>query len=215
MRPERETRRSTTALVIDPTGDSNDAGLTTEEARARRQTYGPNSMPETEAAPWRRALGKFWAPIPWMLEAAILLQFMLHEYVEAAVISLLLVFNAVLGLLQEGRAQATLKALRSRLALLAAVRRDDTWQIMPANELVPGDIVKLTLGGIVPADVQLIEGNILLDQSMLTGESLPIDAGAGARTYAGALVRRGEAVAQVTATGARTKFGKTAQLVSV
>jgi H+-transporting ATPase len=215
MRPEQEARRSTSARVIDPTGDSTDAGLTTEQARARRQTYGPNSMPETEAAPWRRALGKFWAPIPWMLEAAILLQFMLHEYVEAAVIALLLVFNAVLGLLQEGRAQATLKALKSRLALLAAVRRDGAWQITPANELVPGDIVKLTLGGIVPADVQLIEGNILLDQSMLTGESLPIDAGAGARTYAGALVRRGEAVAQVTATGARTKFGKTAQLVSV
>jgi H+-transporting ATPase len=215
MRPEQETRRSTSARVINPTGDSNDAGLTTEEARARRETYGPNSVPDTEVAPWRRALGKLWAPIPWMLEAAILLQFMLHEYVEAAVIALLLVFNAVLGLLQEGRAHATLKALKSRLALLAAVRRDATWQIVPANELVPGDIVRLTLGGIVPADVQLIEGNILLDQSMLTGESLPIDAGAGARTYAGALVRRGEAVAQVTATGAHTKFGKTAQLVSV
>jgi H+-transporting ATPase len=193
--------------------ESRHQGLTTAEARLRRQTYGPNSIPEPEPALWRQALAKFWAPVPWMLEAAILLQFMVREYVEAAVIATLLVFNAVLGLLQEGRAQATLRALESRLALLTAVRRDGAWQILPVTELVPGDLVKLTLGGVVPADVQLIAGNILLDQSMLTGESLPVEAGAGARTYAGALVRRGEALAEVTATGAHTEFGKTAQLV--
>lgn len=197
-----------------PADDPRHGGLTTEEARARRQAYGPNSMPETETPRWRQVVAKFWAPVPWMLEAAILLQFMLREYVEAAVIAALLVFNAVLGLLQEGRAQATLRALKSRPALQAAVGRDHTWQILPVSELVPGDIVKLTLGGIVPADVQLLEGDILLDQSMLTGESLPVEAGVGAATYAGELVRRGEALAEVTATGARTKFGKTVQLVS-
>ncbi|HWZ64512.1 MAG TPA: HAD-IC family P-type ATPase [Steroidobacteraceae bacterium] len=196
-----------------PSDDSRYAGLTTEEARAWRATCGANVVPESELPSWRRALGKFWAPVPWMLEAAILLQFMLREYVEAGVIALLLVFNAVLAQLQEGRAQATLKALRARLALRAAVRRDERWRILPASELVPGDIVKLSLGGIVPADVRLIGGDVLLDQSMLTGESLPVEAGEGARTYAGALVRRGEALAEVTATGANTKFGRTAQLV--
>jgi len=193
--------------------DSRHSGLTTDEARAWRATCGPNVVPESEPAGWQRALGKLWAPVPWMLEAAMLLQFMLREYVEAAVIALLLVFNALLGLLQEGRTQATLRALRARLALRAAVRRDERWQILPASELVPGDIIKLTLGGIVPADVRVIGGEVLLDQSMLTGESLPVEAGEGASTYAGALVRRGEALAEVSATGVSTKFGRTAQLV--
>jgi H+-transporting ATPase len=196
-----------------PLDDPRYIGLTTAEARAWRATCGANVVPENEPAAWQRLLGKFWAPVPWMLEAAILLQFMLREYVEASVIALLLAFNAALGLLQEGRAQATLKALKARLALRAAVRRDGRWQILATSELVPGDIIKLALGGIVPADVRLIGGNVLLDQSMLTGESLPVEAGEGACTYAGALVRRGEALAEVTATGANTKFGRTAQLV--
>ena len=149
-------------------------------------------MPDTALRPWRLALAKFWAPVPWMLEAAIILQTVLHEYVEAAVIAGLLVFNAALGFFQEGQAQATLAALRSRLALTASVRRDGAWKSIPATELVPDDMVKLSLGGVVPADVKLIEGSILLDQSMLTGESVPIEAGAGLQTYAGALVRRGE-----------------------
>jgi H+-transporting ATPase len=215
MRPKQETGGSTDSSVVDMSGESLEAGLSTDEAQTRRQAYGPNSMPAAERARWRGALAKFWAPVPWMLEAAILLQFMLREYIEAAVIAILLVFNAVLGLLQEGRAQETLKALKSRLALFAAVRRDATWQILPASELVPGDLVKLTLGGIVPADVRVIEGDVLIDQSMLTGESLPIEVGSGTRTYAGVLVRRGAALAEVMATGARTKFGKTAELVNL
>jgi H+-transporting ATPase len=168
---------------------------------------------DTSAHPFRVALEKFWAPVPWMLEAAIALELVLGKHVEAAIIAALLVFNAALGLFQESRAQATLAALRSRLALNAFVRRDGAWKIMPAVELVPGDVVKLSLGGVVAADVHLIAGEVLLDQSMLTGESVPIEAGAGVQTYAGALVRRGEAVAEVIATGARTKFGRTAELV--
>jgi H+-transporting ATPase len=148
-----------------------------------------------------------------MLEAAIVLELVLGKYVEAAIIAALLVFNAALGLFQESRAQATLAALKSRLALNASVRRDGTWKTVPATELVPGDVVKLSLGAVVAADVHLTEGEVLLDQSMLTGESVPIEASAGFQTYAGALVRRGEAVAEVTATGARTKFGRTAELV--
>ncbi len=141
------------------------------------------------------------------------LQLVLGKYVESAIIAALLVFNAALGLFQEGRAQATLAALKSRLALTASVRRDGAWKTVPAVELVPGDVVKLSLGGVVAADARLAAGEILLDQSMLTGESVPIEAGAGVQAYAGALVRRGEAVAEVTATGSRTKFGRTAELV--
>ena len=170
-------------------------------------------MPDTTDRPLARALGKFWAPVPWMLEAAILLQVGLGDYTEAAIIAVLLVFNAGLGLFQESRAQATLAALKSRLALSASVRRDGAWKTIPAEDLVRGDVVKLSLGGVVAADVKLSGGEVLLDQSMLTGESVPIEAGAGVQTFAGALVRRGEAVAEVTATGTRTKFGRTAELV--
>jgi H+-transporting ATPase len=189
------------------------SGLSSDEARRRLQATGPNAMPEMVTQTWRRALSKFWAPVPWMLEAAVVLQLVLGETVEATVIALLLVFNAALGFFQEARAQATLDALKSRLALLASVRRDGVWRTLPAAELVPGDVVKLSLGGIVPADVKLVAGEILLDQSMLTGESLPREAGAGTETYAGALVRRGEAVAEVTQTGLKTRFGRTAELV--
>src|SRR5579862_4499704 len=171
--------------------DDPPTGLTSDEARLRLQKFGPNAM----------------------LEAAIVLEIGLGKYVEAAIIAGLLVFNAALGLFQESRAQATLAALRSRLALTASVRRDGAWKTVPAAELVPGDVLKLSLGCVVAADARLTAGEVLLDQSMLTGESVPIEAGAGLQTYAGALVRRGEAVAVVTATGARTKFGRTAELV--
>ena len=170
-------------------------------------------MPDTSEHPLRMALEKFWAPVPWMLEAAIVLELALGKYIEAAIIGGLLIFNAALGLFQESRAQATLAALKSRLALNASVRRDGAWKTVPAAELVPGDVVKLSLGGVVAADVHITGGEVLLDQSMLTGESVPIEAAAGVQTFAGALVRRGEAVAEVTATGARTKFGRTAELV--
>ena len=188
-------------------------GLTSSEARRRLDKFGANAMPDTSIHPFRTALEKFWAPVPWMLEAAIVLELVLGKYVEAAIIAALLIFNAALGLFQESRAQATLAALKSRLALDASVRRDGAWKTVPAVELVPGDLVKLSLGAVVSADVRLTGGEVLLDQSMLTGESVPIEAGAGVQTYAGALVRRGEAVAEVTATGVRTKFGRTAELV--
>ncbi|MGC2461971.1 MAG: HAD-IC family P-type ATPase [Steroidobacteraceae bacterium] len=195
------------------TKDVQATGLSSEEARDRLEKVGPNAVPDTALHPLRRALGKFWAPVPWMLEAAIVLELALGKYIEAAIIAALLVFNAALGLFQESRAQATLAALKSRLALNASVRRDGAWKTVPAAELVPGDMVKLSLGGVVAADVKLTGGEVLLDQSMLTGESVPIEAGAGVQTFAGALVRRGEAVAEVTATGMGTKFGRTAELV--
>ena len=188
-------------------------GLTSEEARLRLGQFGPNSMPDTSSHPARSAIKKLWAPIPWMLEAAIVLEVVLGKDVEAGIIAVLLVFNAALGFFQEARAQATLAALKMRLALTASVRRDGVWKNLPSADLVPGDIVKLSLGGVVAADVQIIEGSVLLDQSMLTGESIGTEAGPGFQTFAGALVRRGEAVARVTATGTLTKFGRTAELV--
>jgi H+-transporting ATPase len=203
----------TTSPVARSTSSGAPSGLASDEAKARLVKDGPNSMPDTSEHPLRNALAKFWAPVPWLLEAAIVFQVVLHKYVEAAVIAGLLVFNAALAYFQEGRAQATLTALKSRLALNASVRRDGSWKTVPAAELVRGDLVKLSLGGVVAADVHLVDGSVLLDQSMLTGESLPTEAGTGVDTYAGALVRRGEATAEVTATGVHTKFGRTAELV--
>ena len=149
------------------------SGLTSEEAGHRLATVGPNAMPDTALHPLRRALGKFWAPVPWMLEAAIVLELALGKYVEGAIIAGLLVFNAALGLFQESRARATLAALKSRLALNAIVRRDGQWAWW------------LRMCG-------SLAGEVLLDQSMLTGESIPIEAGPGLQTYAGVLVRRGD-----------------------
>ena len=188
-------------------------GLTTDEAERRLKTEGANAIADVRQRPLWMAARKLWAPVPWMLEVAIVLQLALKDYVGASIVLLLLLFNAGLGLFQESQAQATVDALRSRLALLAAVRRDGKWQTLPAAGLVTNDIVKLSLGTVVPADADLIDGSVLLDQSMLTGESVATESGAGAHAFAGALVRRGEARAKVVATGERTKFGRTAELV--
>ena len=202
-----------TAQVTATSAIASKGGLTTDEAHRRLETFGPNAMPGTSVHPLRMALEKFWAPVPWMLEAASVLELALGKYVEATTIALLLVFNSALGLFQESHAQATLAALKSRLALTTSVRRDGVWKTIPAAGLAPGDLLKLWLGCVAAADVRMTSGEILLDQSMLTGESIPIEAGAGVQTFAGALVRRGEAEAEVTATGHRAKFGQTAELV--
>lgn len=188
-------------------------GLSSAEATERLRRFGPNAIADVTPTRWRTLLAKFLAPVPWLLEAAIVMQLILGEYVEAGIIAVLLVFNAVLGLVQEGRAQATLATLKSRLALNASVLRDARWQVVGAADVVPGDVVKLSLGAVVPADARLVAGSILVDQSMLTGESVPVEAAAGFDAPAGALIRRGEAVAEVTATGARTRFGSSAELV--
>ena len=202
-----------TAHVAPPTPSSQPSGLSSQEADRLQAKFGLNAISEVGDSVLRRALDKLWAPVPWMLEAAIALELGLGKYVEAAVIAALLIFNAALAFVQEGRAQATLAALKSRLTTTASALRDGVWKIAPATTLVPGDIVKLTLGGLVPADCRLRSGDILVDQSMLTGESAPVEAKTGVEVYAGALIRRGEAVAEVFATGAHTKFGRTAELV--
>jgi len=193
----------------------NPQGLTQLEAKSRLIQFGPNALPQSRFSTMRMVLGKFWAPVPWLLEAAIILQLALGDRIEAAVVAGLLLFNGALGVFQEGRAKATLDALKSRLAISASVRRDGTWQTEPAVNLVPGDLVKLSLGGVVAADMMVQSGEILLDQSMLTGESIPVEAGPGVQIFSSALVLRGEATASVEATGAKTKFGRTAELVSI
>jgi H+-transporting ATPase len=189
------------------------SGLTSQQAKDLLVSVGANAMPDGGSSPWRRIVGNVWAPVPWMLEAAIFLQLCLRQFNGAIVIAGLLLFNATISFLQEGRAQATLAALKSRLAMNASVQRDGAWKIIPSVDLVPGDLIKLSLGAVVAADVHLLQGSVLLDQSMLTGESVPVDAGKGADTFAGALVKRGEATARVMQTGARTTFGHTAELV--
>lgn len=199
--------------ALSPAPLNDDTGLSRVEAGRRLAENGANTVTEARQHPIGRALGKFWAPVPWMLEAAIVLQLALGDHLEAAAIGVLLVFNAALGFFQEGKAQATLDALKSRLAVTASARRDGKWQTLAAPELVLGDVVKLSLGAVVPADVRLVRGAVLVDQSMLTGESIPAEAGPGFDTFAGALIQRGEAVAIVTAIGAATRFGRSAELI--
>ena len=188
-------------------------GLATADARARLARFGPNAVREEPPHPLRQFVRRFWAPIPWLLEATVVIQMFLGERVEAGVIAGLLVANAVLGFLQEGRAQKALALLRQQLRVAARVRRDGQWRTISAEELVPGDLIHLRQGGIVPADVRLSDGSLLLDQSALTGESTAVPVAPGKTAYAGALVRGGEATGVVAATGALTFFGKTAELV--
>lgn len=189
-------------------------GLDTEEATSRLQRYGPNSTPHPKSHRLLEISRKFWAPVPWMLEATVLLELLLGKTTEAIVIGALLVFNASLSLVQERRAQNALALLRKRLPVKARALRDSKWQLIDAEDIVPGDVIHVRIGDIVPADMCIFKGQILLDQSTLTGESLPVEAGEEETAFAGAVVKRGEASGEVTATGARTYFGKTVELVS-
>jgi H+-transporting ATPase len=188
-------------------------GLSSQEAAARLQKFGPNAIPEQKPHPIRAFLLKFWAPVPWMLEVTFILEMALHKPVESIIIALLLVGNAVLGFVQEGRAQAALEILRHRLEINARVMRDGKWLLVPARDLVPGDCIYLRMGDMVPADARLSSGYIQADQSALTGESAPIELAPGGDVRSGSVVKRGEAAAEVTATGAKSVFGKTAELV--
>ena len=194
---------------------SNLAGLSSEEAARRRAEFGPNAVVEQHVHPLMRVARHFWAPVPWMLEATIVLQIAIGQRVTALLIAMLLVFNVALGAIQESRADAALALLKQRLSLKSRVKRDGSWIDAPAAELVPGDIVQASLGEVVPADIVIVSGSLLVDQSMLTGESIPVEMAAGKTSYAGSLIRRGEAIAKVVATGTRTYFGRTAELVRV
>ena len=188
-------------------------GLTRAEAEIRLRQYGPNAVREAKPHLLLAIAKKFWAPVPWMLEVTIILELILGKRPEAVIIGFLLVFNAGLGFVQENRAQNALALLRKRLPVKARVLREGQWQLLPAEDLVPGDFIHVRMGDVMPADVRLADGHIQVDQSTLTGESLPLEAESGRATFAGSVVIRGEASGEVTATGARTYFGKTAELV--
>ena len=197
------------------TTETNDhkQGLSADVARSRLLQSGPNAIADKIVPAWQQLLAKFWAPVPWMLEAVIALQLLLGRRMEALIIAALLAFNAVVAFAQEQRAKDALALLRKQLHVNARVLRDGQWRKIPAEEVVPGDIVHVRAGDLVPADLMLFEGEVALDQSALTGESLPVDAGPGNPAYTGAIVRQGEASGEVTATGSHTFFGRTAELV--
>ncbi|MFN2179606.1 MAG: plasma-membrane proton-efflux P-type ATPase [Candidatus Promineifilaceae bacterium] len=194
--------------------DYNPNGLSQAEAEQRLEQVGYNELPEKEVNPIVKFLSYLWGPIPWMIEIAAILSLAVRHWADFAVILTLLVVNAIVGFWEEFQAGNTIAALKARLAPEAHVRRDGSWQIIPARELVPGDLIHLRIGEIVPADARLLEGDpILVDQSALTGESLPVTANSGNPVYSGSIIKRGEIDGLVYATGERTYFGKTTQLV--
>jgi H+-transporting ATPase len=190
-------------------------GLPHEEVEKRLQKFGFNEIPEKKVNPFRKFLTYFWGPIPWMIEVAAVLSILIQHYEDFAIILTLLIVNAVVGFWQERKADNAIELLKKRLAPKARVLRDGTWREIPSRELVPGDIVRVRLGDIVPADVKLMKGQYLLtDESALTGESLPVEKQISDVAYAGAIVRQGEMDATVVATGISSFFGKTTKLVA-
>jgi H+-transporting ATPase len=194
---------------------TNAQGLSSEEARRRMEQFGANEITEKTTRPLVKFLTFLWGPIPWMIEAAAVLSLVVRHWVDLGIIVTLLLFNAAVGFWQEYQAGNAVAALKSKLALKSRVRRDGTWQVMNARELVPGDIIRLRAGDIIPADAKLIDGDFLsVDQSALTGESLPAGKENGDSVYSGSITRQGEMVAVVVTTGAQTYFGQTARLVA-
>ena len=196
------------ALHVDP-----QAGLTKAQVESRRKESGYNEVAETKRHPVLAFLRKFWGISAWMLELIMALSAVLGRYSDLAVVSALLVVNAVLSYTQESRAAGVVAALRRRLQVSARVRRDSGWQVVPARELVPGDIVRLRPGDIIPADVKLLSGALAVDQSALTGESKDVDKAPGEVLSSGSILRRGEGNGVVMLTGAKTYFGRTTELV--
>ncbi|MBE0618637.1 MAG: HAD-IC family P-type ATPase, partial [Proteobacteria bacterium] len=189
-------------------------GLSQGEAQKRLAQYGPNALVETTVSPLRKLLTYFWGPIPWMIEVAAALSAAVRHWEDFGIILFMLLMNAAVGFWQEHKADNAIALLKQQLALKARVLRDGRWQDAPARDLVPGDVVLVRGGNIVPADLKLVEGEYLTaDQSALTGESIPVDKALGDVAYSGSVAKQGEMTAVVTATGMDTYFGKTARLV--
>jgi H+-transporting ATPase len=189
-------------------------GLSTVEAKKRLETYGYNELPEKKSSPVLKFLSYFWGPIPIMIMIAAILSGILHHWPDLGVILALLVMNAVVGFHEEYQAGNVIAALKQKLAVVAKVKRDGTWTSVPARELAPGDVIRIRIGDIVPADAKLLDGeSVEVDQSALTGESLPVERKPGDAVYSGSIIRRGEIDALAFATGGSTFYGKTAELV--
>jgi H+-transporting ATPase len=195
--------------------DSGKDGLTSSEADTRFRQVGPNIIAEKKKNPLIKFLMGFWGPIPWMIEIAAILSAAIKHWEDFWIIAVLLVINAVVGFWQEFKADNAIELLKKKLAINARVLRDKKWITMPANQLVPGDVIHVRLGDIIPADIKLIEDSYIeVDQSALTGESLPVEKKLSDSAYSGSIIRRGEIDAVVFATGMNTYFGKTAKLIS-
>jgi H+-transporting ATPase len=193
---------------------SSPSGLSQAEAQRRLDQYGYNELSEKKGSPVLKFLSYFWGPIPGMIMVAAILSGILRHWPDLAVILVLLVVNAVVGFREEYQAGNVIAALKQKLAVQAKVKREGTWASVPARELVPGDIIRLRIGDIVPADARLLEGEpVEVDQSALTGESLPVERKSGEAVYSGSIIRRGEIDALAYATGSGTYYGKTAELV--
>jgi H+-transporting ATPase len=211
--PQQEGKGESLEAVKQRLGFSED-GLSKAEVQRRLDNYGYNEILEHKRNPVLKFLSYFWGPIPWMIEAAVVLSAIVHRWAELAIIAVLLMVNAVIGFWEEYQAGSTIEALKAKLALRARVKRQGSWNSIAARELVPGDLIRLRLGDIIPADARLLDSDpIQVDQSALTGESLPVQAGAGDTVYSGSVVKQGETDALVHATGSSTYFGKTASLV--
>ncbi len=199
-----------TKLAVDPK-----TGLSPADIQERLNKYGPNALAEKKKSSLSAFLAYFWGPIPWMIEAAALMAFIVGDWGDLTIIASLLLFNAFLGFWEEHEASNALDALKMSLALKARALRGGKWEEVDARTLVPGDIIRLYLGDVVPADCNLIHGDyISIDQSALTGESLPVSKRSGEDAYSGSIVKQGEMIAVVTATGGNTFFGRTAKLVA-
>jgi H+-transporting ATPase len=190
-------------------------GLTSSEVQQRLQIYGLNEVAEKKINSVVEFLLRYWGPMSWLLELAIVLSIVLKHYLEAVIIFALLTINTVIGQIQSRGSQRALEALKKRLAVEARVLRDGEWMIIQAREIVPGDIISIGLGDVVPADAKLLTGYLSIDQSALSGESLPVDVQQSAIIYSSSIVRRGEAKCVVVNTGQNTYFGKTAELVKI
>jgi H+-transporting ATPase len=196
------------ALHVNP-----DTGLTHAEVDASRKEHGYNQVAVKKEHPILQFLRKFWGISAWMLELIMILSALLRKFSDLVVIGALLVINAVLSFMQERRAAGVVEELRHKLQVSARVRRESNWQVIPARELVPGDIVRVRPGDIVPADVKLLTGGLTADESALTGESKDVDKAPGAVLSSGSIVRRGEGNGVVMLTGTKTYFGRTTELV--
>jgi H+-transporting ATPase len=194
---------------------SSPKGLSASEAKKRLAQYGYNDIAEKKVNPLIKFIGYFWGPIPWMIEVAAILSMIVRHWADFIIIIILLAFNGVVGFWQEYQAGNAVEALKKKLALKSRALRDEHWQQVNARELVPGDIIRLRLGDIIPADVMLFDGEYLsVDQSALTGESLPVSKTTGDSAYSGSIAKQGEMQGLVTTTGNETYFGKTAKLVA-
>jgi len=190
-------------------------GLSEPEAGKRLEVFGYNEITEKKKNPFLEFLLRYWGPMPWLLELAMGISFVLRHYLEGIIIFVLLTVNAVISHMHSRGSQRAVELLKKKLAVQAKALRDGKWMMKEAREIVPGDVISVKLGDIIPADAKILSGELSVDQSALTGESLPVNANQADIVYSGSVVRQGEARCVVVNTGINTYFGKTAELVKI